>query len=61
MSKDLKSSIESIKTTFDLDGTEIYNSDGQTVCDLDSLSPGEVLEILDIKKEFPKEPNKIIR
>lgn len=39
-----------------LDGTELYGEDGQTVSDITELDNKEKLEILDIKKELPKQP-----
>jgi hypothetical protein len=54
--KDLISFTESIKESFNLDGTEIYGEDGQTIADVAELGTIEILEILDIKKELPKQP-----
>lgn len=34
-----------------LDGTELYDSNGQTIADIENLNPKEILDILDIKKE----------
>ena len=51
MSKDLKSSTEGTKTSFSLDGVEIYDPDGQTIADIRDLDPKEILQILDIKKD----------
>lgn len=33
-----------------LDSTELYGPDGQTIADIENLSPKELLDILDIKK-----------
>lgn len=54
--KGSKSSIESTKGKLSLDNTELYDSTGKTIGDIQGLEPKEILEILDIKKEFPKEP-----
>lgn len=45
-----------IPSKLNLDGTELYGEDGQTIADIAELDTKEVLEVLDIKKEFPKEP-----
>jgi hypothetical protein len=34
-----------------LDGTELYGEDGQTIVDIAELGTIEILEILDIKKD----------
>lgn len=48
--KDLRSSIESIKGKLNLDGTEIYSEDGQTIVDIAELDTEKALDILGIKK-----------
>jgi hypothetical protein len=39
-----------------LDGTELYGEDGQTIVDLEELDAIGILEILNTKKELPKQP-----
>ncbi|SHJ65240.1 hypothetical protein SAMN05444401_3579 [Clostridium amylolyticum] len=61
MCKVLKSSIEGIKDSFELDGTEIYGQDGQTVYDIEGLALGEIIEILEIKKDGIKPSKQLIK
>lgn len=44
-----------IPSKCNLDGTEIYGLDGQTVVDITDLTTEEIENILEIKKDFPKE------
>ena len=39
-----------IPSKYDLDGTELYGVDGQTIADLQELNPEDLKNILDIKK-----------
>jgi hypothetical protein len=49
--KDLISSTESIKESFNLDGTELYGEDGKAIVDIVELGTIEILDILGIKKD----------
>lgn len=47
-----------ISSKCDLDGTELYGVDGQTIADLQELNPEDLKNILDIKKSCKSSQNK---